>query len=561
MARTIQVAPGRRGAYTTIGDALSDAPTDAVIEVAEGTYREALHLSGKTVTIRPLPDGGPVVIDADGAPHPAISCRDGGVQLEGLTLRGGEGAALSAERSQVRVERCTLSSRQAAGVSINGGRVDLRKCTVENALFGLLIEDADGSVTDCTITDIAEDGVLVRIGAAPVIRATTVSGCGSRGIYVYQFARPTIEGCEISGTGGEGISVAYRSEPTLRRCKVHDTQGPGIAFGKGCGGLVEECSLENTGSPALDIDEDAHPVVRERAEGMSGVGGGYGDSGESDEGVEKLLAELDTMVGLTEVKAEVRGLIDELQVNEWRRSAGLSVAAGSNNLIFTGAPGTGKTTVARIYGKLLGALKVLPGGGFREVSRRDLVGQYLGHTAEKTASVFDAAMGGVLFIDEAYTLSRSAGSNDFGQESIDTLVKLMEDHRHEIAVIVAGYTKEMADFLDANPGLASRFSKAVEFTNYAPDDLLLIMERITASGDYQLTPGTQPLLHRYFAGLSHDPNFGNAREARKLFESMRKAQAQRLRRATVRPTLDDLRSLNEQDLFDVIGAVDGAGPR
>ncbi|GAB6901554.1 hypothetical protein JCM9957A_46440 [Kineosporia succinea] len=204
---------------------------------------------------------------------------------------------------------------------------------------------------------------------------------------------------------------------------------------------------------------------------------------------------------------------------------------------------------------------MLPSGGFREVSRRDLVGQYLGHTAEKTASVVDAAMGGVLFIDEAYTLSRSAGSNDFGQESIDTLVKLMEDHRHEIAVIVAGYTREMSDFLDANPGLASRFSKAVEFTNYAPDDLLMIMDRIAVGGDYLLAPGTLPLLHRYFARLSHDPNFGNAREARKLFEGMRKAQAQRLRRISGRPTLDDLRTLTEQDLLDVIGAVDGAGAR
>ncbi|GAB3238725.1 right-handed parallel beta-helix repeat-containing protein [Kineosporia babensis] len=555
MARTIQVAPGQRGAYTTIGDALADASDDTVVEVAEGTYREALYLSGKSVVIRPLPGTGPVVIDSAGVPHPALSCRDGGVQLEGLTLRSEEAAALLAERSEIRVERCTLSSTNAAGISVNGGRLEARKCTVENSLYGLLIEDADGSVTDCTISDIAEDGVLARIGTAAVFRATTVSRCGNRGFYVYQFARPVIEGCEVSGTGGAGIAVAYRSEPTLRRCKLHDLTGPGITFARGTAGLVEECEIRNTGTPGLEIEEGAEPVVRERAEGLAGAGDVLDDLSRDDEGIEKLLAELDAMVGLTEVKAEVRGLIDELQVNEWRRSAGLSVATGSNNLIFTGAPGTGKTTVARIYGKLLGALGVLPGGGFREVSRRDLVGQYLGHTAEKTASVFDEAKGGVLFIDEAYTLSRSAGSNDFGQESIDTLVKLMEDHRHESAVIVAGYTKEMSEFLDANPGLASRFSKSVEFVNYAPDDLLLIMERMTAAGDYRLAPGIAPPLHRYFAALSADPNFGNAREARKLFEGMRKTQAQRLRRLPGRPTLDDLRTLNEQDLYDVIGPV------
>jgi hypothetical protein len=553
MARTIQVAPGRRGAYPAIGEALSDAPDDAVIEVAEGVYREALYVVGKRVVIRPAEGATSVVIDSDGVPHPTVSCRNGSIQLEGLTLKAGDGPAVSVEQTDLRMERCTASSRSGAGISITGGRCDLRKCTVDGALYGVLVEDADGTISDCTIRNVAEDGLIARIGAAPVVRATTITGCGNRGIYIYQFGKPTIEACEVSNTGGPGIAVVYRCSPTLRRCKIHDTQGVGISFGRGCEGLVEECRVENTASPAIEVAEGASPTIRERAEDLSPAGQAGDELGRDNAAVDQLLAELDAMVGLEGVKAEVRALIDELQVNEWRRSAGLSVSSGSNNLIFTGAPGTGKTTVARIYGKLLAALAVLPNGGFREVARRDLVGQYLGHTAEKTASVFEQAKGGVLFIDEAYTLSRSAGSNDFGQESIDTLVKLMEDHRHEIAVIVAGYTKEMAEFLDANPGLASRFSKSIEFENYASEELVVIMKRMAGGDDYILTRDTEPVLEDYFARMRDDHNFGNAREARKLFEGMRKAQAQRLRQLGRRPNLDDLRTFTVDDVLSTIG--------
>ncbi len=546
MARTLQVAPQQRGAYPSIGEALGDAPDGAIIEVASGTYREALFVIGKSATIRTVADAESVTIDSTDLSHAAVTCRNGTLQLEDITIKAGEGAAVSADSSSLRMDRCIVSSSYAAGISVRSGKCELRKTSISGALYGLLLEDTDGSVDDCTINNIAEDGIIVRMGAAPTIRATSISGCGNRGIYVYQFGKPLIEGCDIANAG-VGVAVVHESNPTLRRCKIHDTQGVGISFARGTHGTVEECQITNTAAPTIDIADGADPVVREQAEG-DGTFGGF-DEGRDNEAVESLLAELEAMIGLESVKADVKALIDELQVNEWRRSAGLSVSGGSNNLIFTGAPGTGKTTVARIYGKLLAALGVLPNGGFKEVARRDLVGQYLGHTAEKTASVFDEAMGGVLFIDEAYTLSRSAGSGgDFGQESIDTLVKLMEDHRQEVAVIAAGYTKEMSEFLDANPGLASRFSKAVEFQNYSPDDLVLIMNRMANGEDYQLLPDTEPALTEYFDRLRHETNFGNAREARKLFEGMRKSQSQRLRQLGRRPTLDDLRTFTVADV-------------
>jgi hypothetical protein len=193
---------------------------------------------------------------------------------------------------------------------------------------------------------------------------------------------------------------------------------------------------------------------------------------------------------------------------------------------------------------------VLPDGKFKEVSRRDLVGQYIGHTAEKTSAVIEEAMGGVLFIDEAYTLSRSGGGGaDFGQEAIDTLVKLMEDRRDELAVIVAGYTGEMHDFLDTNSGLASRFAKTLEFANYSPSQLVLIAARIARGDDYVLEPGLEDALFEWFSGLDRGANFGNAREARKLLEGMRKAQSGRLRRLGGVPSRDDLRTLTVDDLL------------
>jgi SpoVK/Ycf46/Vps4 family AAA+-type ATPase len=206
--------------------------------------------------------------------------------------------------------------------------------------------------------------------------------------------------------------------------------------------------------------------------------------------------------------------------------------------------------VARIYGSILTALKVLPKGQFVEVTRQDLVVGYFGHTAPKTTEVFMSALGGVLFIDEAHTLSRTfAGSNrDFGQEAIDTLVKLMEDHREEIVVIAAGYTGDMVGFLAANPGLASRFARTIEFDSYTPDELIEISRYVTAASDYVLDPLAETALQRHFATLSRDEHFGNAREVRKLFEAVRKAQARRLRRLGHRPDLDELRTLIEADL-------------
>ncbi|MEN3310647.1 MAG: hypothetical protein V7603_6849 [Micromonosporaceae bacterium] len=556
MARNLVVSPTQPGAIPTIGDALEVASPGATITISPGEYREALQLGSSHITLAAAGEAGSVVIDATGSHEPAVSSEGGDVTLRGLTVKGGNTHAVRASGGQLRIDKCEIVGGYGAGVTVcDGATLNALDLKLTGGRYGLVVEDAGGTVDKCEIRDAVEDGVIVRLGADPTIRNSTIVDCGFRGVYIYQAARPTIERCDVSGAGDVGISVAHQSAPTISNSWVHDTRGVGIMFGRGCRGLVDSCTIENTAQPGLYLEDGATPTVREGAtdgHGAPNVGikAVEGATQQDPEKVDKLLSELDTMIGLTRVKEEVRALIDEIQVNEWRRNAGLAVGGVSHHLIFTGAPGTGKTTVARIYGQLLKALGVLPNGQFKEVARRDLVGQYIGHTAEKATKVFEEAMGGVLFIDEAYTLSRSSGATaDFGQEAIDTLVKLMEDHRDAVAVIVAGYTKEMVDFLDANSGLASRFAKTLEFENYGPDELVLIVQRIARNDDYLLESGLDDALLEWFAQVKRDQNFGNAREARRLLEGMRKAQSGRLRALGRMPDRDDLRTLVLDDLL------------
>ena len=245
--------------------------------------------------------------------------------------------------------------------------------------------------------------------------------------------------------------------------------------------------------------------------------------------VDEIKRELDELVGLAPVKEYVFGLADNIQVQQRRAAAGFKTASLSMHMIFTGNPGTGKTTIARLVARYLKAIGALKGGQLIEVSRGDLVGRYTGHTAPLTNSVIESALGGVLFIDEAYSLYRGE-QDSFGLEAIDTLVKGMEDHRDELVVILAGYTKEMETFLTANSGLASRFPNRIEFPDYTAAELLDITHRLAEGRGYQLDESCNaPLLGYYQRRQAQDARrAGNGRLARNTLEKAIFHQSRRL---------------------------------
>ncbi len=268
--------------------------------------------------------------------------------------------------------------------------------------------------------------------------------------------------------------------------------------------------------------------------------------------LEELLAELDELVGLDEVKARVHMVADFLRVQQLRGERGLPTVETSHHLVFTGNPGTGKTTVARLLAQIYRTLGVVRRGHLVETDRSGLVAGFVGQTAPLVTKRFDEADEGMLFIDEAYTLARG-GENDFGREAIDQIVKLMEDRRDRIVLVVAGYPAEMQHLLDTNPGLRSRFPTVINFPDYTTDQLVRIVESIGDDQRYELTADARSKLHDVLDAAPRGQGFGNARLARNLFETAINRHAGRVMRQEGAPSDEDLTTLEPTDLPDSAG--------
>ena len=325
------------------------------------------------------------------------------------------------------------------------------------------------------------------------------------------------------------------------------------------GAVCDACGVKKSDRALdpMDYVSSDEPSFMDKAPGRRAEAGGAaeGKKAAAEEPAEKpdfeqLMAQLDSLVGLESVKKDVKDLVNLMKVRKLRQEAGLPVPPMSLHMVFMGNPGTGKTTVARLMAGLYAAIGVLSKGQLVEVDRSGLVAGYVGQTALKTQEAVKSALGGVLFIDEAYSLS-SGGENDFGREAIETILKAMEDHRDDLIVIVAGYDKPMEKFLGSNPGLESRFNKYFHFPDYTGEELLAIFKGQCGKNGYALTAEAEQAAGELFRALyeNRDENFGNGRDVRNCFEDMIVRQSNRVA-AMEEPDREALMAVLPEDLKD-----------
>lgn len=561
-------APGRTGIRIT-GKSRPRLENCRITQVSVGVVVD----DGSTADLRQL-----AVREAAQA---AVVVTEGATaELEKLTVSEGAGTGLRvAGAAKVVLRDCEIATDRANAVELaEKGTGTFRGLRLRTA-GGSGISLTDGSQAEVVSARLQGCEVLVGTDAALTLRDSELAGSGTDAIRVTGGGSVTATGCRVHSARGNGVNIQANARAEVSNCVIFDNAGDGVRTNTEEPVLVRDCEVRDNGglqvhqlrdNPQFSAsnltggdrqDKSGRPASKARQRQEDGAEQSDAPETAQHAGTGPLV-ELDALVGLESVKQEVTGLINLNKMAQRREEMGLPMPPMSRHLVFAGPPGTGKTTVARLYGAVLAELGILSKGHIVEVARADLVAQYIGATAIKTTEVFTKAIGGVLFIDEAYTLtSQSKGSGpDFGQEAVESLMKLMEDHRDEIVVIVAGYSEQMDQFLSSNPGMASRFSRTVEFPNYSVDELVTIVRGLCGKHYYELTDSALEALTAYFERTPKGPTFGNGRVARQLFESMINRQASRL--AAHPPTVDaEFTRLTGDDVESAPGAEPAApGP-
>ncbi|WP_406634971.1 right-handed parallel beta-helix repeat-containing protein [Amycolatopsis sp. WGS_07] len=570
-----------KGRVSVASSQFRSAPMQAahIAASAEPLLRECVFAGAGANAVQATGTAVPQFVDCtfEGSPVTILVDDQARPRFERATVRGSTHTALSVSaEAAVTVGGLRMIPESGLGVVLSGqSTLDLADASIETGReSGVQVtEDARLTVTDLRVDSTADEAVSFAASAPSSAKSVQVRGGG---LHIAGTAEVSLQDCEVIDSTVDGITVASGSSLTASRCRVRNARGNGVyvaaqasfteceVLGAGQDGFhvdtsepvsIRDCVVNDAAGELVsgehaDVDnlstDSARPVEPMPADPPSAEQTVSEAAGEVLEGP---LGDLEALVGLAGVKKEVTGLINLIKMSQMRERMGLPMPPMSRHLVFAGPPGTGKTTVARLYGTVLAELGILSKGHMIEVARQDLVGQYIGSTAIKTTEVVEKAVGGVLFIDEAYTLSAPTGGSgpDFGQEAIDALMKIMEDQRDSLVVIVAGYSEQMEQFLQSNPGLASRFTRTIEFPNYSVDELVTITTGLTRKHYYEMTDDALAALREYFERVPKNSTFGNGRVARKLFEAMVNNQASRL--ALHPPSKDiELNRLTADDL-------------